>query len=170
MNNENQIEVKENVLAGVVGAFIFSLAGGVLWFVLYMIGFIASISGLVGVICAIKGYQVFSKKESTKGIVIATVIAVFVIVVAWYFGIAYEIFDVHRYWLETGEIDYTVTFFDAVGAVPFYLEDPEYTLALLGDLGIGLVFCAFGAGSYVVNKIRNSRAKKLSRQKTEIDE
>lgn len=160
MNRENQIEVKENVLAGVVGAFIFSLAGGVLWFVLYMIGFIASISGLVGVICAIKGYQVFSKKESTKGIVIATVIAVLVIVVAWYFGIAYDIYDVHRYWLEIGEIDYTVTFFDAVGAVPFYLEDPEYTWALLGDLGIGLVFCAVGAGSYVVNKIRNSRARK----------
>jgi len=31
---------------------------------------------------------------------------------------------------------------------------------LLGDLGIGLVFCAVGAGSYVVNKIRNSRARK----------
>ena len=31
--------VKENVLAGAVGAFLFALVGGVLWFVLYLVGF-----------------------------------------------------------------------------------------------------------------------------------
>ena len=63
--------VKENVLAGAVGAFLFALVGGVLWFVLYLVGFFAGISGLVGAVCAVKGYSLFSKKESVKGIVIA---------------------------------------------------------------------------------------------------
>ena len=57
-------EIKENVLAGIVGAFLFSLVGGILWFVLYQIGYIASASGLVGVICAVKGYTIFAKTKN----------------------------------------------------------------------------------------------------------
>ena len=70
--NENT-DVRENVVAGIVGAFLFSLAGGVLWFVIYLFGFIAGISGLVGAVCAIKGYSIFAKKESMKGIVISVI-------------------------------------------------------------------------------------------------
>ena len=54
MNNK-PTTANENVLAGVVGAFLFSLVGGILWFVLYQIGYVASVSGLVGVVCAVKG-------------------------------------------------------------------------------------------------------------------
>ena len=70
LNENRQDEIKENVVAGIVGAFLFALAGGAVWFGLYMVGFIASISGLVGAVCAIKGYSVFAKKESVKGIII----------------------------------------------------------------------------------------------------
>ena len=34
-----------NILAGAVGAFLFALIGGVLYFVVYQIGFIAGICG-----------------------------------------------------------------------------------------------------------------------------
>ena len=56
----NQNDIQENVLSGIVGAFLFSLIGGILWFVLYQIGYLAAISGLVGVICAVKGYTFFA--------------------------------------------------------------------------------------------------------------
>ena len=46
---------EENVLFGVVGAFLFALVGGALYYILYQIGYLAGISGLIGVICAIKG-------------------------------------------------------------------------------------------------------------------
>ncbi|MBO5767302.1 MAG: hypothetical protein J6R49_02135, partial [Clostridia bacterium] len=55
---------QENVLAGIVGALLFSLAGGIVWFLLYQIGFLAAISGIIGVVCAIKGYAIFGKRES----------------------------------------------------------------------------------------------------------
>ena len=45
---------RENVLFGIVGAFLFSLVGGALWYVLYQVGFLAGVSGIVGVICAIR--------------------------------------------------------------------------------------------------------------------
>ncbi|MBR5767747.1 MAG: hypothetical protein IKX86_03615 [Clostridia bacterium] len=51
--NEIFKEKKENVVAGIVGAFLFSLAGAVVWVLLHLVGFVAAISGLVGVVCAI---------------------------------------------------------------------------------------------------------------------
>ena len=35
-------EAEENVLFGVIGAFLFSLVGGVLYYVLYQIGYLAA--------------------------------------------------------------------------------------------------------------------------------
>ena len=114
LNLGRQPDVKENVLLGVLGAFLFALAGGALWFVLYLVGFIAALSGLVGVICAIKGYSLFAKKESVKGIVIAVVMTLLVIVIAWYFCLSYDAYIAHQQWFEEGEIDYTITFLDAL--------------------------------------------------------
>lgn len=150
-------EVTENVLAGIVGAFLFSLVGGVLWFVIYRIGFIAGISGLVGAICAVKGYVVFSKKESVKGIVISVVIALLVIVIAWYFCLAYDVYEAYQLWFEEGEIDYSITFFEAVRGSHYFLTDPEIAPAYFGDLALGLLFCVIGGGSYVVNKIKAAK-------------
>lgn len=159
MNNNftTQNNLKENVLAGIVGAFLFSLAGGALWFGLYLIGFIAAISGLVGAICAIKGYSVFAKKESVKGIVISVVISLLVMVIAWYFCLAYDIYTVHQEWFAAGEIDYTYTFVESVRVAPLFLEEPEIRIAYLKDLGLGILFCIIGGGSYVVNKIKNAK-------------
>lgn len=155
MTNEN---VRENVVAGIVGAFIFSLAGGVVWFVLYLLGFVAGISGLIGAVCAVKGYTIFAKKESVKGVVIAVVMALLVMVLAWYFCLAYDICEVHKYWYENGEIDYTITFAEAMQISPLYLADAEIGPLYLKDLGIGLLFCVIGGGSFVVNKIKSVRA------------
>jgi hypothetical protein len=46
--------------------------------------YFASVSGLIGVVLAIKGYKLFAKKESIKGIIISSVIAFLVLVLAWY--------------------------------------------------------------------------------------
>ena len=162
MNNQftnNNEVVQENVLAGIVGAFLFSLAGGVLWFVLYMVGFMASISGLVAAICAIKGYSIFAKKESTQGIIISVVVALVVMVIAWYCGLAYDIVVAYDYWYEIGDIDYTINFFDAVRNAHLFLFDPEIGVSYFVDLGITILLCAIGAGSYVVNKVKNAKAQ-----------
>lgn len=159
-NLENDIEKKktsENVIAGIVGAFLFSLAGGALWFVLYLLGFIAGLSGLVGAVCAIKGYTIFAKKESTKGIIISVIVALLVMVLAWYLCLGYDIYIAYQEWFEIGEVDFTLTYFESVQAAPIFLEDSEIAISYLGQLGLGLLFCVIGGGSYVANKIKNSK-------------
>ena len=89
---------QENVIAGAVGAFLFSLAGGVVWFLLWQIGILAGISGVIGVVCAIKGYKVFGKAESKKGVIISVVIAAIVIVIAWYACLSLDVMHAYEQW------------------------------------------------------------------------
>ena len=139
----------ENVLAGIVGAFLFSLAGGIIWFLLYQVGILAAFSGLIGVVCAIKGYAIFGKRESTKGIIISTVIAFIVLVLAWYLCLSYDVYDAYQLWYEEGHVDFTLTFFESVANAHLFLEEPEIASAYFKDLGLGLLFCVIGAFSYV---------------------
>lgn len=160
--NENYIspennEVKENVAAGVLGAFLFALAGGIVYFLLYLVGITASISGFVGVICAIKGYSIFAKGESKKGIAIAVIASLLVIVLAWYLCLSFDVYTAFQDWYEAGEIEYTLTFSESVMSAYLFLEDPEISVAYLGNLALGLFFCVLGGGGYVYDKIKKMK-------------
>lgn len=127
----------------------FSLAGGIIWFLLYQVGILAAFSGIIGVVCAIKGYAIFGKRESTKGIIISTVIAFIVLVLAWYLCLSYDVYDAYQLWYEEGHVDFTLTFFESVANAHLFLEEPEIASAYFKDLGLGLLFCVIGAFSYV---------------------
>lgn len=163
---EPSAPVVENLLGGIVGAFLFSLIGGVVWFLLYQIGFLAAISGIVGVVCAIKGYAVFGKCESKRGIVISTIIAFLVIVLAWYLCFAYDVYLAYQAWYEEGEVDYTISMFEAIGAGYVYFADPAIAIAYLKDLVIGMIFCVVGAFGYVKAAIK--KTKKLAEAESQV--
>ena len=155
-------EQNENVLAGIIGAFIFALAGGVLWYLFYQMGFISGLAGIVGVICAVRGYSFFAKKESKKGIVIAVIMSIFVIILSWYLCLATDVYTIHGEWLEAGEITpYEMpTFFECVRFSYAYLFDPEVAVPYLSDLGIGLLFCIAGMVSSLINHKKKKAPKK----------
>jgi hypothetical protein len=149
---------KERLFAGILGAFLFSLAGGIVWFVLYQIGFLAAISGIIGVVCAIKGYAIFGKRESIKGVVISTVIAFLVIVISWYMCLAYDVYLAYQDWYAEGEVDFTLTLFESVSNAHLFLTDSEIAIAYFKNLAIGLIFCVVGAFGYVkaaIGKAKN---------------
>lgn len=144
-------EKKENVIAGFVGALLFSLAGGIVWFILYQIGFISAISGIVGVFCAIKGYSLFAKKESVKGIIIAIICSLAVIVFAWYLCIAYDVYNEYQELLHI-----TVPFGD-IFSDPFAHITEEANSAYTTDLVMGIIFCVIGGAGYAVRSIQNAK-------------
>ncbi len=158
--NAAAVPVRENVIAGLVGAFLFSLAGGAVWYLLYQVGFIAGISGIIGVVCAILGYRVFARKESIKGVIFATIIAALVIVLAWYLCLATDVFKAHKDWYANGEIEYMPTFAECVRYGYTFLEEPEIARAYFADLGIGMLFCIIGAFASVRNAIARVKAEK----------
>jgi len=167
---ENKVEIidrKENVLAGTVGALLFSLAGGVLWFLLYQVGFLAGISGLVGVICAIKGYSIFAKGESLKGIIISIVAAVVIMLIAWYLCLSMDVYQACQEWYAAGEVDYTLTFSESVRCAYLFLQDSEIAVAYYKDLGIGLLLCVVGAARFVSDAVKRIKAAKNAEVMTE---
>ncbi|MBQ8403672.1 MAG: hypothetical protein IJX55_04510 [Clostridia bacterium] len=163
-NNSTFVQEQENVLAGVVGAFLFSLVGGILWFVLYQIGYLAAVSGLVGVICAVKGYTFFAKtkNESKKCLIISIITTVVVLAISWYFCVAYDIYLAYQEWFATGEVDFTYTFFESVQVVPYFFAEPEILIGYLKDLGFGILFAGLGVIYYL-----SLREKKMKRQAAE---
>lgn len=166
MTNNIEIREKENVLAGIVGAFLFALAGGVLWFILYQVNFIAGISGIVAVVCAIKGYSLFAKKESLKGVIISVLAAILVIVAAWYLCLSMDVYKAYQEWYAAGEVDFTVTFGEAVRGAYLFLSEGEILTSYLLDLGIGFALCCVGAYRSIANAV--IRVKQEKEQNSEI--
>ena len=150
-------EPKENVVAGIVGAMIFALAGGVLWFILYQIGFFSALSGVVGTVCANIGYRLFARKESLKGTIISVVAAVIAILISWYMCLSFDCYNAFKDWFANGEINYTLTFAQSVRIAYRFLAEPEIARPYFRDLAIGLVLCAVGAFRFVSNGIKSHK-------------
>ncbi len=152
---DNDTNTEENVLFGVIGALLFSLVGGALYILLSRIGYIAAVSGLIGVVCAIKGYSFFAKKESKRGIIIAVIIAALVLIIAWYLGFCLDMVAAYQVWYEAGEVEYAPTLFEYI---PFAVYDLQVNPMYFADLGISLLLGAVGCWSYVSNKLKQKKA------------
>ena len=157
-------EKKERVALGILGAFLFSLAGAAVWVLLDIVGFLAALSGLVGVFCAIQGYRIFSGKLTKKGVIISVVIAFLVLVGAWYCCMARDIMLASRKWYEAGyvageiaaPITYATAFINAWRA----LGDKQMLLAYGGSLLLGLGFAVLGSFAFIKKSLGQANAQK----------
>jgi len=156
---DERINQNENVFAGIIGSFLFSLVGGVVWFLLWQIDMLAAISGIIGVVCAIKGYSIFAKKESIKGIVISIIMALIVMLLAWYVCLAFDVYNMFKDDFAAGYIDYTITFGTAFRNAYLFLEGSE---GYYSNLIMGLAFCVVGGIGYVSAAIKRVKAKNNS--------
>ena len=144
----------ENILAGIVGAFLFSIMGGLLYFVLYQAGIIAGICGLVIFILANFGYGLFAKTKNNVSIVglVASIIAMIVMIyAAEYFCISFEIFQVYK--------DQGITVFDAIRVTPEFLAEPEIGEAVAEDLAFAYIFGFIATISNIVNIVKERKKK-----------
>lgn len=147
---------KEKVLLGFLGAFLFSLAGGVIYVILYQLGILAAICGWVTFILAGVGYRKFSgtkEKFSVKSIVASLVMLVVVILLAEYVCLA---IDIYKYFVE----EYYITFLDAFLSVPDFLTDGEFLKAVLGELGFSYLFGFIAVIGNIANFIKGRKAEK----------
>ena len=153
--NTPEIPVAENALAGIVGAVLFSLIGGALYFVVYQMGYVAGIVGLAVFFLAGVGYDLFGKTKGKKSkirlitCIIATIVAIFV---AEYLCLSYEIF-------ETNKDVFDITFFDAVSVTPEFLSKSEISSVVVRDLVFAYVFGGLAIISDIVAKKKAEKAK-----------
>lgn len=148
---ELPVKRRENIALGVLGALLFSAAGGLVHFGLLQLGYIAWISALVGMAAGYFGYGLFSgRKNTVHGAILAVVFTMLMIVAAEYFALAKEIFDVFKE-------EYEITFRDALAATPAFLEEPDVRSGVLKDLGFALVFSIMEAFFFIRDASRKAK-------------
>ena len=142
-----------NVIAGIVGAFLFALIGGLLYFVIYQIGVIAGICGLAIFVLANFGYNLFAKgnKNTIVSLVVSIVMMIVMIFLAEYVSLSFEIFQTFK--------DEGITIFDAIRATPEFLAEPEIGNAVAGDLAFAYIFGFIASISNIVNIVKARKKK-----------
>ena len=149
-----EVKKEENVLAGVVGAFLFSLVGGAVWFLLDLVGFYAGISGLIGVVCAVTGYKLFAGTLSRKGVIIAFIISLLVLALAWYLCFAKDLFQAYKEWYANKEVNYMPTYAECVREGVLWLQEPDIAKAYFINLAIGIALAIIGSIRYIITAFK----------------
>ncbi|MGT2775210.1 hypothetical protein ACVRZG_03930 [Streptococcus hyovaginalis] len=83
---------KEHVVNGIVGAILGSLIGVLAIVLLSQMGFAAAVSGLIMSVATLKGYELFAKKQSKKGLLISILVSLvmtyFALQIYWAIAVA----------------------------------------------------------------------------------
>lgn len=142
---------RENVAAGIVGAFLGSLIGVVCTVIIGQMGYVASISGLVMAVCAPKGYEMLGGMLSKKGAAVSSVL------------ILLMTFFAHRLtWAiaVSSELDWGIL--EAYRSISFLLERGMLkSAAYWGDLVMLYLFTLLGAVPTILGGLRNTGAPEL---------
>ena len=132
-----QVVTKENVVAGIVGAFLGSLIGVVVTILVSQLGYVAAICGVVMAICTVMGYERFSGKLGITGMVVCSIIIILMTYMAVRIDWSIELYR------EIKSEGYT--FFESYRLLPVILEDPDVKSSFMGSLGLTALFTLIGA-------------------------
>jgi len=144
---------KENVLLGTIGALLGALIGGAVALFIARLGYVAVAAGLVLGICTIKGYEMFARKLSRKGILISVVLMVVTVFLVNQIDLAMEVVA------QLG-----VEFAYAFRVVNELIASGEYPDNYFFNLGMLAVFTLVGAGISISSVWSSHKTKGIVRK------
>lgn len=137
---QRQEEDTGSYLSGAVGAVLGALIGSLAWAVVLLMGYVASVVGLLIGFLSEKGYNLLKGKQG-KGKIVILILAIILGVLVG--NLAADVIDL-VIMIGSGEL-YDFTYGDIPSLILFLLmEDPEYLRATLANCGLGLLFAALG--------------------------
>ena len=146
---KRELEAEENLrkeedtgsyLSGALGAIAGAVVGAIVWAVVLLLGYVASVVGLLIGFLAEKGYSLLKGKQG-KGKIAILIVAIILGVVLG--TLAADVIDLARA-ISSGEL-YDFTYGEIPSIIAFLLaEDAEYRTAVLSNCGMGLLFAALG--------------------------
>lgn len=140
---ENERRAQEDTgsyIKGAVGAFLGSALGAVVWALVLMFGYVASLVGLLIGWLSDKGYRLMHGKNGKGKVAILILSVIFGVVIG---TIGADVITLLQM-IDNGEMPGVVA-----GDIPalmqyLFLEDPEYRAITLKNIGMGLLFAALG--------------------------
>ena len=137
----------ENVIGGIVGAFLGSIVGVISMLIFSQLGYVAALSGVIMAICTFKGYEMLGGKLSKKGIFISAILMILMTLLGdrldWAILIAREL-----------EVD----FFTAFQVFPELLGIGAIEMGnYIANLAMLYLFTLAGAIPTIVSTVRNRK-------------
>ena len=147
-------EKPENLVAGIVGALLGSLAGAVALILISRLGYISMVSGLVMGVCTVKLYEKFAGKVSVRGAIICVTIMIQMTYIADRIDWAIILHTEAGYGL-----------FEGYRALPEmlkyeYIEKSSYYT----NLALEYLFTALGAAPSIITAMRENKISGTSRK------
>lgn len=155
--NKQIIKAKKgNLLTGIVGAFIGSLIGVIVFVLIGQLGYIAAISGIVMAVCTLKGYELLGGKISIAGVISSCVIMAIMVWFSTNLDLSIAI-----------STEFEMSVFDSFKLLPQVLGmSSELEMAYFGDLLIAYLLTAVGAVPTIISlfkaKTGQYRSKRLT--------
>ena len=145
-------EQHENIVTGLIGAFLGSLIGVACIVAIGQLGYVASVSGVVMGVCTIKGYSLLGGKTSRKGVIIAAILIIAMTYLGYQLDYAVSVARVF-------EVD-VFTAFQAIGDMlaKEYIDKTSYWI----DLAMLYLFTILGATSSLWTAFRQSRSRRTA--------
>lgn len=134
---QEEKNVKPKYLLGFFASLVGALIGSVVWVVLEMLGFIASLAGYAIAYGAFYAYKKVNSKYTKLAIILNVVAIIIAFLFAQYSGI---VFEVLREYKADG-----ITFSDAILYTNYLFTNKEFIVALLPDFGFGILFAFLGS-------------------------
>ena len=139
-----QTKKRENFVTGIVGAFLGSLIGVVFIVLIGQMGYIASISGVIMAVCALKGYEILGGRLSAKGIAAACIL----IVVMTYMGNKLD-------WAVSAASVFEISLLEAFRAIDYFLDEGVIEAsAYWVNLFLLYLFTLLGAVPTIIGSLR----------------
>ncbi len=151
---------KEKVAAGVLGAALFALIGGIIYVVLYKADIFPPLSGLAATALSIVGFRLFAKKPSLKSVFISLGIAFVILVLFTYLILAWDVYDAYLEWYSAGEVKQPITFIQALLYGHQFLAQPSVLAYYLKQSGLTALFCVIGSVMFFIDGIKLYREQK----------
>ncbi len=134
---QEEKNIKPKYLLGFFASLVGALIGSVVWVVLGMLGFIASLAGYAIAYGAFYAYKKVNSKYTKLAIILNVVAIIIAFLFAQYSGI---VFEVLREYKADG-----ITFSDAILYTNYLFTNKEFIVALLQDFGFGILFAFLGS-------------------------
>lgn len=137
-------EPNENVLLGIIGALLFGIVGAIPWVIVAKLGYVAGICGAIIIIASMKGYQLFAKTFSLKGMIICIVLSILLLFGAECVAIALEVQKV-----------FGTSFINSLTGIPDLLGmSTEFKMAFIKDVVVGVLLTIICSLSFFKGKLR----------------
>ena len=138
MTNPDGTIVTPNMGLGIVGSLVGAFIGGLLWFGIGNLGYIAGIVGFVIIYLSALGFKKGAKVLTKTGAVISVIISMLTILAANYMLYAWQL---------TKAFEGRYTLMECISMLPTALKDYEMTGSFVKDIVIGYAFTILAAFS-----------------------